>query len=81
MAWVGWAWAGLCFMGLANLGMRVAGWHGPSYGPMGQTALALYPRILWAEAFRALVIFREQVAPSGSAGLSASPSDSWLTAR
>lgn len=81
MAWVGWALAALCFMGLANLGMRVAGWHGPAYGPMGQMALALYPRILWAKAFRAFVLFRKQVGPSGPTGCAASPSVQWLPAR
>jgi len=81
MAWVGWALAALCFMGLANLGMRVAGGHGPSRRPMDQGVSALCPRSLRIAAFQAFNLFREQVELSGSTGVAASPSFQWLTAR
>lgn len=81
MAWFGWALAALSFMGLANLGTGVARWCGPSWGPSDEAPLAPRPRILRVTASRAFDLLREQVAPSGSAGLSASPSDPWLAAR
>jgi hypothetical protein len=78
---MGWALAALCFMGLANLGMGVAGGHGPSRGPLDQAALTLCPRILRIVTSQAFALFRRQVEPSGSTGVAASPSFQWLTAR